>query len=375
MTGPRARTRVLRRRLATQRLTSAPLSRAGDVVRLLGAVQAQERDHALYSLALRTRGATYASVRAELDAGAFLRTHVLRPTWHFVAPEDLRWMLAVTSPRVERGMAGRHRQLGLDDRLLGRTLDAVLELLRGKNFLTRQELGTQLSGRRGVAQAGQQLGHALLVAELRGLICSGPTRGVQHSYAVLDERVPPIREPDAEEGVVELVHRFFRGHGPAAVKDFTRWSSLTVAHTDAALTKLGGALDVVTVDDVPQWFDPSVTARTTAPRRAYLLPLYDEATLTYPRLNFPAVPGHPHGIESTWGAFSFEGGIIADERNIGTWRRTVAKDTVTVRTDLAPDAEPDQRELVHAAAQRLADVYERTLTPHATDPRAANSSF
>ena len=266
-------------------------------------MQAQERDHALYSLALRTRGATYASVRAELDAGAFLRTHVLRPTWHFVAPEDLRWMLAVTSPRVERGMAGRHRQLGLDDRLLGRTLDAVLELLQGKNFLTRQELGTQLSGRRGVAQAGQQLGHALLVAELRGLICSGPTRGVQHSYAVLDERVPPIREPDAEERVVELVHRFFRGHGPAAVKDFTRWSSLTVAHTDAALTKLGGALDVVTVDDVPQWFDPSVTARTTAPRRAYLLPLYDEATLTYPRLNFPAVPGHPHGIESTWGAF------------------------------------------------------------------------
>ena len=106
---------MLRRRLATQRLTSAPMSEAAAVVRLLTCVQSQERYHAFSSLGLRTKDATLGSVRREHDEGRFLRTHLHRPTWHFVAPEDLRWILALTSPRVERSLGARHRQLGLDD--------------------------------------------------------------------------------------------------------------------------------------------------------------------------------------------------------------------------------------------------------------------
>ena len=124
------RRRVLRQRLATQRLGSAPLPRAADAVRLLTCVQSQERDHAFFSLGLRSRSATYAAVRAEYDSGAFLRTHILRPTWHFVLPEDLRWILAATSERVIRSMGGRHAQVGLDDpRFVGRSMDALAELL------------------------------------------------------------------------------------------------------------------------------------------------------------------------------------------------------------------------------------------------------
>lgn len=363
MTDARLRERVLRQRLATQRLSAAPFPAAADAVRLLGAVQSQERDQALYSLALRARSATCATVRSELDAGAFVRTHVLRPTWHFVAPEDLRWMLALTSPRVLSGMAARHRELGLDDpRLASRSVDAVTTMLAGRNYLTRNEIGARLSGRRGVAQPGVQLGHLLLVAELRGLICSGPTKGVQHSYALLDEVIAPTPDRAPDQATTDLVLRFFLGHGPASVKDFTRWSSLTVAATEAALAGLRDRLDSFEVDGVRQWYDPSgpVPARTRP--RGYLLPVYDEVALTYPRLGFPVLQGHRHEhAANPWLADAFVGGVVAGLRNVGTWKRTVSRTTVTVRVDLTTSAGPHERRLVREAAARLADIHEREL--------------
>src|SRR5215468_10724200 len=126
---------VLRRRLATQRLSSAPVPTAAEVVRLLTCVQSQERDHSFFALSQRSRARTYAAVRAEHDSGAFVRTHILRPTWHYVAPEDLRWILALTSPRVEQLEAPYLRKFGFDEPTIGRAFDVVTDALQGRNFL------------------------------------------------------------------------------------------------------------------------------------------------------------------------------------------------------------------------------------------------
>ena len=183
-------------------------------MRLLTCVQSQERDHAFFSLGLRTRTATYAAVRAEYDDCAFLRTHILRPTWHFVLPEDLRWILAATSERVIRGMAYRHAQVGLaDPRHVERSLETLVGLLSGRTFLTRQEIGARFDEHDGLPRKGEQLGHLLLLAELRALICSGPLEGVHHTYALVDEVVPPTPVLEREEGLARLAHRFFAGHG------------------------------------------------------------------------------------------------------------------------------------------------------------------
>ena len=292
------RRRVLRQRLATQRLGSAPLPRAADAVRLLTCVQSQERDHAFFSLGLRSRSATYAAVRAEYDSGAFLRTHILRPTWHFVLPEDLRWILAATSERVVKSMGGRHAQVGLDDpRFVGRSMDALTELLSDRSFATRPEINAAFEERGGLPAKGEQLGHLLLLAELNGMVCSGPMRGPHHTYALVDEVVPPTPALAREEALARLAHRFFAGHGPASVKDFTRWASLTIADATAAIADVGDALEQVEVDGVPHWFDPEVPRRATPGRAAYLLPVYDEVVLTYPSVNFPAAQGHPNGDE------------------------------------------------------------------------------
>jgi hypothetical protein len=350
---------VIRTRLATQRLSSAPLRSAADVVRLLTCVQSQERDHAFFSLGLRSKRSTYAAVRREFDRGAFLRTHILRPTWHFVLPEDLRWILDLTSARVISSMAARHRQLGLDDtRRVDDGFELLTKALQGRNFLTRAELGELFREAGSPVQSGPELGHLLLLAELRGLVCSGPVKGVQHSYALVDEVVPPSPPLEREEAVRRLALRFFTGHGPATVKDFVRWCLVTGTETKAALADLGDELEQVDVDGVPHWWAPDARPRTSpAAPAAYLLPTYDEVVLTYPKVNFPKAPGTPNSPNpDLFWSFVVEGG-----EEVGAWKRTLGSREVEVQVRLATSLTPRRRDNVRQAAQRLADFLEREL--------------
>jgi Winged helix DNA-binding domain len=357
-----SRDAVLRRRIFTQRLAGRQLSEPEDVVRLLAAVQSQEYAHGFWSVGMRTRGSAYVDVKSAFDRGRILRTHMLRTTWHFVTPEDIRWILAVTSPRVLVAFGSHFRRLGLDDHTQHVIGDLVVEVLEGDTYLTRREIGAELE-RHGVSTAGERLAYIVMSAELRGLICSGPMRGAQHTYAVLDERVPPGLTYEDDEALTEFAVRFFAGHGPASLSDFTRWSSLIVADARGAIAAAGDRLDSLEVDGQTLWFDPAAPkpraallggraaplgGRRMAPT-AYLLPLYDEALLTYPHLGFPAVPGHPHPPDMDL----FIGSVIVGERNVGTWRRTVNGRRLSIETDLALGLDEEHRAAVKTAVDRL----------------------
>lgn len=360
---------VVAARLANQRLTGAPMERTAEVVDLLCAVQSQERDHALWSLGMRTAGATLASTHRDLSAGEFLRTHILRPTWHFVRPADLRWILAVTSPRVEAKLAGRHRQLDLDGPgVLDAAVERVAELLVGNNALTRAEIGQVLVDRGDLINPGEQLGHVLMVAELRGVIVSGPTKGVHHSYVLVDEVVPPAPELEPDEGVLRLVTRFMRGHGPASDRDVARWSSLTLGAVRPALELAGSeaTLERMDVDGATLWFDPSTSVPPDPDRSTtFLLPVYDEVILSYPDVNHPQVDDHPvrtaHG-----GPDVFSSVVIHRGRDVGIWKRTIERSKVVVEIQLAPSVDTEGRGEVMAAAERLAAFLERDLDLHLT---------
>ncbi len=327
---------------------------AAEVVRLLGAVQSQERDQALWSLGLRTRGATYASALAELDSGAIVRTHVLRPTWHLVPAEDARWMLALTGPRIERGLGARHRQLGLDDpRETARLLDTLTGVLAGGSSLTRGEVAGALTAREW-PRAGERLGHLLLLAEVRGLICSGPTRSGEHTYALMDDVVAPSDPIEDDLAARRLAQRFFLGHGPASIKDFVRWSGLTGTQTLAALETIDG-LERTEVGGVALWADPSAPRSAAAGRRALLLPTYDELTLTYPSLAFPVIGAHP--MTEAPGPYMDDwsyGTVLHDGMSIGAWKPSWGKGSATVRTRLSSRCTAQQRHVVDQAVGSVA---------------------
>ena len=257
--------RVHRRRLATQRLSSTGLRHGADVVRLLGCVQSQDAPLAAWSLGMRMRpGTTYADVLAEQAAGGWVRTHVLRPTWHLLAPEDLRWMQRVTGPRVESGMAGVNRRLGLTAEVVTAALGCSSRCSPGPTPRTRREVRVAFDAA-GLPTAVQHLAHLLIIAEVRAVICSGPPRGTEHTYVLVDEVVPPGPSDDLadDDARRELTRRFISGHGPASERDLARWSTLTLSRSAAPWPTSTGVLERVEVDGHELWFDPQVPARTT----------------------------------------------------------------------------------------------------------------
>lgn len=350
---------VVARRLRTQRLTSTPLSDATDVVRLLTCVQAQDAPLARFSVGVRMVAGHDGAVRRAIDDGHVVRTHILRPTWHFVAAEDLRWILALTSAKVESGMAARHRQLGLDSSTVDGVLASLAEALAGRRYLTRRELAAEFE-QGGATWTGEQLGHLLMLAELRALVCSGPLRGEAHTYGLVDELVAPTALRDRPDAIRELVSRFFTGHGPASVTDLTRWTRLTQGEVKAALEELVDHLDTVTVDGVHLWFDAAADPGPEGGRRALLLPVFDEAYLSYPSLNVLRADGHP-GMTSVHRFAEAGGGVvILDRRDVGWWKRRNRGRRMAVSVSLASTLDSRGRDLVVAEAERLAAFADRT---------------
>jgi Winged helix DNA-binding domain len=342
---------VLRRRLATQRLLSERLDSPTAVVELLTGVQSQEFGHALWSLGMRSAG-TFADAQAAFDRGEFVRTHVLRPTWHFALPEDIGWLLSVTAPRVHQLNGTMYRKVGLDPAGLDRAATVIVEALTGGVALTRADLGQRLG------TSSLTLVYQVMNAELEGLIVSGPARGAQQTYALMDERVP--RERRRTGDLAELAYRFFVGHGPASVRDLARWASLTQTQaaeaTEAATPRLAGV--TVTGGTEILWFDPAAPEPPAeVVYGALLLPLYDELTLTYPALGFPTAARHPHPV----GEDQFVGSVVVGDENVGTWRRTVRGRVVQVEVALPPGRPPAEREAVATAAEELAVFLGRRL--------------
>lgn len=347
------RPEVLKRRLAAQHLAGSPADTPKDAVRRLLGVQSQERVVAFWSLAQRSRGQpSLTDVVAAYDVGDVLRTHTLRQTWHFVAPEDLRLVLQVTSPRVEQAAGTVYRKYALDEDLRERATEVMLRRVAGGRHATKAELAAALAEAGIQTTGGIPLSYLVMHAELRGRLVSGPMRGLTHTYAAVDERVPPAPVLDADEALAELTVRFFLGHGPAALPDLTRWASLTVAQARRGLDVAADRLGRAEVDGVPHWFDPVsvVPARDPAYHGAHLLQLYDEATLTYPRLGFPVDPAHPEppGLESRFGP------VLAGLRDVGIWRRAGTGRGATVEVAVSPGLSGPEREAVEGQRARLA---------------------
>ena len=342
---------VLRHRFANQQLTQATLEEPGEVVAWLGAVQAQDYAGAKWALGQRPRGATDEAIETAFSQGAILRTHMMRPTWHFVAPADIRWLLALTAPRIRAALAYNDRALGLDAAVFARSLDAIARALEGGRQLTRPELERAL-GRAGIATNGQALAHLVMHAELDGVVCSGPRRGKQHTYVLFEERVPPAQILAGDEALAELAGRYFTSHGPATIPDFVWWSGLTVADARRGLAANGSRLVAASVDGTTHWYAPSA-APPIPPDTVYLLPNYDEYTVAYKERAafFDAAQA---GAPTTRDLVPFGNVVVLDGRVAGWWKRTLRKRSVVVDAQWFVEPSTAQQRAFAAAVERYA---------------------
>jgi hypothetical protein len=342
---------LARRRLSRQHLINPALTDPAEVVRLLGAVQAQDFGGAKWALGMRTRGSSDASIERAFANGSIVRTHVLRPTWHFVTPADIRWMLALTGPRVKATMASYDRKLELDDAVFRRTNAAIVRALRGGKQLTRAEIGETLRQAGVVVGGSQRLGHILFRPELEGIICSGARRGKQFTYALLDERVPAAPERPRDEALLDLTRRYFATRGPATANDFAWWSGLTVADARRGIDMAGSALEREVIDDRPYWSDPSVRTAPWRSPKVFLLPNYDEFFIGHKDRS--AIGRRLESAKLVTGGDALINHVIAvDGQLVGGWRRTLTNDRVRVDLRLLTRLSPAEHRALDAAVER-----------------------
>jgi hypothetical protein len=340
---------IVRQRLHNQHLLGAPFARPDQVVQWFGAVQAQEYPGATWGIAQRMDGLTQASIDQAFADGAILRTHAMRPTWHFVAPADIRWLLRLTSPRVHALNASYYRKLGLDAAVLARGATTLGNALQAGKQLTRSELAAALE-QAGIIRATDdrlRLAYLMMHAELEGLICSGTMRGKQHTYALLDERVPPARMLERDEALAELTRRYFTSHGPATVKDFAWWSGLSTADVKAGLDLNRSQLEAAVIEGQIYWFKPDTPTSPAALPIAHLLPAYDEYTIAYKEHSAILDPAYRQLVVAAFGIVIAINGRIA-----GAWKRLIEKDHVRLSLSLFRVLSEAEQQALAAAVQR-----------------------
>jgi len=315
---------VLLQRLHNQKLSSSEIEKPADVVRWLGAVQAQDYNAAKWALALRMRNATDAAVEEDFNEGRIIRTHLLRPTWHFVAPEDVRWLLQLTAPQVNRRCGPNYRKFELDDAVFKRSNKVLTNALRGGKHLTRAVLKAALNKSGVNADDTVRLAHLLLRAELDGVVCSGPRVGKQFTYALLEERVPPAKMLTREEALAELTRRYLNSHGPATLPDFIWWSGLTAADAKRGI----------------ELYKPRITRiskRIVHP--CHLLPAFDEYFVAYKERAI--IPGI-----NNWDLLGPT--IIIGGEVVGTWKR----DSTAVNLSLLRPVNKSEQRAIDKAVER-----------------------
>ena len=347
---------VVRERLANQFLTGPRLSGPVEVVRRQGAVQAQDYIGAKWAVGMRTLSATHADIEQAVARGDILRTHVLRPTWHFVLPEDIRWMLALTGPRIARAMASYNKKMGLTPAVFRRSNAVIEKALRDGAHLTRLELGEILRRERVRETSGTRLAHMMMNAELEAIVCSGACRGNKFTYGLLDLRAPSAPAIDRDEALSRLADRYFTTRGPATVHDFSWWSGLSVSDARRAVEIRGKALTKIEVGSAALWMVERDTPAESPKGTAHLLPNYDEYFIGH--RDRSAIGRRLKGVGLvTGGDSSITHVAIVGGELVGGWKRMPTTTGITAKLSLTARVTKDERALLERERARFAAFF------------------
>jgi hypothetical protein len=333
----------------------------GQVVAWLGAAQAQDYPGTLWALGLRMHHATEATIEQAIADRRIVRTWPMRGTLHFVAAEDIRWMLALLTPRVVAGSAGRYRQLELDEATFSKSRIVITRALEGGNQLIRAEL-FQVLEQNNISAAGQRGIHILSRLSQEGLLCFGSHQGKQPTFVLLDEWLPQGKQLAGEEALAELAKRYFTSHGPATLQDLVWWSGLKVSEARAGLEMVKADLREEVVNGQTYWLSTTELPDWESQEDAvYLLPGFDEYLLGYRDRSVVLHPDHAQRIVPGNNGM-FMPTIISNGRVVGTWKRTFTKaNTVTFTPEFFTPITEAQTQALESAAARYARFVNRTL--------------
>ncbi|WP_114940578.1 winged helix DNA-binding domain-containing protein [Mucilaginibacter endophyticus] len=335
-------------RAYNQRLNQNKFKKPEEVIGYMGPMQAQEYAYAKWAIGLRMLSPADKSVEKAMTTGTILRTHILRPTWHFVLPRDIRWMLSLTAPRINAGNATMYKKQEVTDVIFNKSFDVLTKAMQGGKQLPRAEIVKALN-EANIVTDDLRLTIILMKAELEQLICSGARQGKQFTYTLLDERAPMTPVIDRDEAVARLVLRYFTSHGPATINDFVHWSGLTVADAKAGIEINEQQLNGITVEGINYWMGADVDLSKVKKSGAYLLPVYDELLISYKNRDAMV----PAKFRDKMGAITFFPTIMVNNQVLGNWGRSIGKKAIDIELKPFAQLTKSQNDAIETAAHRF----------------------
>lgn len=252
----------------------------------------------------------------------------MRPTWHFVAAKDVNWMLELTAPHIKALQKPRLKELELSELAIESSKEIIENVLRGNKALSRKELCAELT-KSNISCEGQRGAHIMFAAELDGLICSGPTRAKQQTYALLKERVPPGNKLSMEEALGELARRYFTSRGPATLSDFQWWSGLSLTKVRSALELVKTGLVSESLGGNTYWFSPVSQINDLLDDSVHLIPAFDELIISYKDRTAALSSSDQRSVLSSNGIF--RPAIVQRGEVKGIWSRAIEKGHVVIK--------------------------------------------
>lgn len=307
-------------RLQNQHIARQIFNKPAEIVDYMGAVQAQDYAAAKWALGLRLQNSSDAKIDKALDEGNIIRTHVLRPTWHFVTLADVSAMIDLTAARIKAMGASQYRQLALDKHVFNKANDVLAATLQGNKQIARPELAKVLADA-GIATNEQRLIHLLMNAELDKVICSGGRQGKQFSYALFDDRVPRSQPFIKEETLARLALKYFTSRGPATINDFAWWAGITITDAKTGLEPVKKELTTIKSDGGDHWMSRELPDNQGRASVAHLLPAFDEFAVAYADRSACVHPRYwPQPPFVVLGPV-----IVVNGQIVGSWKRVLTK--------------------------------------------------
>jgi predicted RNA-binding protein with PIN domain len=337
-------------RLTSQHISSRKYKTVKVLINYMGAIQAQDYLMSKWAIGVRLENSSEKIINEAIDKGEILRTHLLRPTWHFVSSENIYWMLELTASRIKQSMSSRNRELDLTREVFKKSNRIIRDVLKGNNHLTREELIVILNKAK-IKTDKNRASHLFAEAELSGIICSGKTKGNKHTYALLEERVSMTQAYYREKSLSKLARIYFHSRGPATLKDFSWWSGLNLTESGIALELIKSELISFENNSQTYWFSDHVKENKNQQNKIYLLPAFDEYLISYADRSAVLISEEHKSIVSTNGMFHAI--IVFDGKIIGTWKRTIKKDKVSVQFEYFKNPSKKVDQLVKKETENL----------------------
>jgi DNA glycosylase AlkZ-like len=349
---------IAKARLINQQIVLTKLKSVKDIVGWMGAMQAQDYNMAKWAVGIRLAGSTEKMIDEAVSSGEIIRTHVLRPTWHFVLPEDIYWMIELAASRFKTSFKSRWKTIGLTETIFKKSNSIIEKALANGKHLTREELVIKLNKAK-IPTSEQKIFHIMFRAELEGIVCSGSIKNKKQTYASLKERVPESKILKKDEALVKLAEKYFSSHGPATLQDFVWWSGLKVADARQAIEMIKSKFISEKIGEQTYWFSKSFSFPKSNKKSLYLLPAYDEFIISY-KDRGAAIP-----IEDKKKAISnngiFRPTILINGQVAGIWKRSMKNDKITIETQFFHSVDEAAKRSVKSAAVKYGDFLKKKV--------------